>query len=111
MSAIKKSIVFVKAAIYCVDHALIIAMTRVNGDQKYPSYRDGRGMKKPVEDLLKAAGVKLCNAGGFKELEQFQGYHSEYKIIVYDGLNEDRAMLSRNSVSSKKLYRLYDYKN
>ena len=47
-------------------HALIIAMARVNGDPKYKSYRNGIGMKQPIEDLLNASGVKLCNTGGFK---------------------------------------------
>ena len=41
MSAIKKSLVVVKAAMYCFANALIIAMARVNGDPKYPLYRDG----------------------------------------------------------------------
>ena len=68
MSAIKKSIVFVKAAMYCMAYALIIAMASVNGDPKYPTYRDGRGLKKPVEDLLNAPGFNLRNAGGFDEL-------------------------------------------
>ena len=96
---------------YCLADALITAMARVNGDPKYPSFRDGRGMKKPVEDLSKVSGVNLCNAGGFKELEQFQEYLSDYKIIVYDGLNPDRVMFSGNSVSSKKSYLLYDSKD
>jgi len=51
MSAIKKSIVFVKAAMYCMAHALIIAMARINGDPKYPLYRDGKCLKKPTEDF------------------------------------------------------------
>ena len=62
-------------------HALIIAMARVNGGPKYPSYRDRRGIKKPVEDLLKASGVNLCNAGGFHELEQFQEYFRTTKLL------------------------------
>jgi hypothetical protein len=111
MSAIKKSIVTVKAAINCLAHALIIAIARVNGDPKYPYYRDGRGMKKPVEDLLNASGVNLCNAGWLDELQQFQEYLSDYKIIVYDGLNPGRFMFSGNSVSAKKLYLLYDEKD
>ena len=90
---------------------IIIAMSRVNVDSKYPSYRDGRGMKKPVEDFLKTSGFKLCNAGGFKKFEQFQVYLSDYKIIVNDGLNPDRVMFSGNSVSSKKFYLLYDAKD
>jgi len=36
-SAIKKSIVVVKAAFLCLAHALIIAMARGNGDQRYKS--------------------------------------------------------------------------
>ena len=42
MSAIKKSIVVVEAAIKCLVYALIIAMARMNGDPKYPLYRDGK---------------------------------------------------------------------
>jgi len=37
-------------------------------------------MKKPVEDLLNASGVELSNGGGFKDLQQFQEYLSDYKL-------------------------------
>jgi hypothetical protein len=74
LSAIKKSIVVVQTAIFCLAHALIIAMTKVNGDPKYKSYRNGRGLKQPVQDLLNASGVNLTNGGGLKELKQFQNY-------------------------------------
>ena len=94
MSAIKKSIVFVKAAFYCLAHALFLAMARVNGDPKYNSYRIGRRMKQPVEDLLNASAVKLCNSGSFKNLQQLQEYLSDYKIIVFNGLSPDRFMFS-----------------
>ena len=83
-------------------------MARVNGDPKQKSQRDGYGLQKPVEDHRNASGVKLRNAGGFEELQQFQEYLSDYKIIVYDGLNSDRVMFSGNSVSKKKLYLLYN---
>ena len=92
-------------------YGLIIAIARVNGDPKYPYYRDGRGMKKPVDDLIKASEVNLRTAGGLNELQQFQEYLSDYKIIVYDGLNPDRVIFSGNSVSAKKLYLLYDEKD
>jgi hypothetical protein len=110
MSAIKRSIVVVKEAVNCLAYALIIAMARLNGDPKYQSYRNSRGMKKPVEELLKASGVNLSKGGGFHELQQFQEYLSDYKI-VYDGLNPDRVMFSGNAVSNKKLYLLYDAKD
>ena len=64
MSAIKKSIGVSKAAFWCLDHALIIAMARVNGDPTYASYRHGKCMKKPVEHHLKASGVDIFNGGG-----------------------------------------------
>jgi len=106
MSAIKKSMV--KTAFLCLAHALIIAMARVNGDPKYTLYRDGKCLKKPVEDHLSASGVDLSNDGGLNEIEQFQNYLSDYKIIVYDGLNHGRVIFSANSLSNKKLYLLYD---
>ena len=111
LSAIKTSIVTVKAVFLCLAHALIIAMAKVNGDSKFKSYRNGYGLKEPVEELLNASGVDLSNGGGFKELQQFQEYLSDYKIIVFDGLNPDRVMFSGNSLSAKKLYLLYDRDN
>jgi len=45
----KRSIVIVKSALNCLAHALIIAMTRVNGDPKYQLYRHRKGLKKHVE--------------------------------------------------------------
>jgi len=111
MSAIKKSIVTVKAALNCLAYALIIAMARVNGDPKYQSYRHGSGLKKPVEDLLKASGVDLSNGGSFEEIRQFQDHLSDYEFIVFDGLNPDRVMFGGNSRSAKKLHLLYDRDN
>jgi hypothetical protein len=89
-------------------HALIIAMARVNGDPKYELYRHGKCMKKPVEDLLVASGVDLSNGGGLEELEQFQVYLSDYKIIMFNALKTDSVIFSGYSVSTKKLYLLYD---
>jgi hypothetical protein len=108
LSAIKRSIVVVKTALLCLAQALIIDMARVNGDPKYASYRDGYQLNKPVDDLLKASGVHLSNGKGLEELQQFQEYLSDYKIIVYDGLSPDRLIFSGNSLSTKKLYLLYD---
>jgi hypothetical protein len=108
ISAIKKSIVIVKAAYLCLANALVIAMARVNGDPKYTSYRKRYQLDKPVEELLRASGVDLSNGGGLEELQQFQDHLSDYNIMVYDGLSPDRLIFSGNSVSDKKLYLLYD---
>jgi hypothetical protein len=107
LSAIKRSIVVVKAVFLCLAHALIIAMAQVNGDPKYKSYRNGRGLDKPVEYLLKVSCIDLSNGGGLEKLQQFQEYLSDYKIIVYDGLSPDRLIFSGNSLSDMKLYLLY----
>jgi hypothetical protein len=106
LSAVKS--IVVKAAFLCLAHALIIAMARVNGVPMYRLYRDGRNLKKPVEDLLNASGVDLTNGGGLDELRQFQEHLWDYKILVYDGLNSDRLTFSGNSLSDKKLYLLFD---
>ena len=64
--------------------------------------------KKAVEVLLKVSGVDLSNGGGFKELQQFQQCPSDYKIVVFNGLNPDKVMFTGNSLSGKKLYLLYN---
>ena len=48
LNAIKRSIVKVKAGFLCFNHALVIAMSRVNRDPKYKSYRNGYSMIQPV---------------------------------------------------------------
>ena len=63
LSAIKKSIVAVKAAFLWLAHALIIAIAQVNGNPKYKLYKRGKFIKKPVEGLSKASGVDLSNGG------------------------------------------------
>jgi len=55
--------------------------------------------------------VNLSNGGGFVELRQFQDHPSDYKIIVFDGLNHDRVMYSGSSRSAEKLHLLYDRDN
>ena len=94
----------IKATFFCLAHALIIGMARMNGHPKYKSYRNGRGMKQSVEDFLNSSGIKLRNAGGVEELRQFQEYLSDYKIIVYDGFSPDRVMFSGNSVSLSMIW-------
>jgi hypothetical protein len=63
---------------------------------------------KPFEELLDVSGVDLTNGGGLEDLQQFQEYLTDYKIIVFDGLKPDRVMFSGNSLSAKELYLLYD---
>ena len=59
LSAIKKSIVVVQAAFLCLAHSLITAMAMVNGDSKYKSYRNGRGLNQIFQGHLNASGINL----------------------------------------------------
>jgi hypothetical protein len=88
-------------------HAIIVAMARVNCDQKYKSYRNGSCLKQNEQDLLSASVSELRNGGSFKELEQFQKYLSTYKIIMDNGLSPGRVIFIGNSLSNKKLYLLH----
>jgi hypothetical protein len=81
LSAIKKSIVVVKAAFLYLAGAIIIAMARVNNDPMHKSYRDGCGLHKPVEEFFNASGVDLSNDVGFEELQQFQQYLMITKLL------------------------------
>jgi hypothetical protein len=81
LSAIKRSIVVVKAAFLCLAHALVIAIARVNSDPKYASYRNGYGLKNPVEELFKVSGVDLSNGGGLEELQQFKTTFQIIKLL------------------------------
>ena len=82
LSATKRSIVVVKAALLCLAHVLIIAMARVNDDPKYKSYKNGSGLKERVEEFLMASGADLSNGGCLEELQNLQEYVSDYKIVV-----------------------------
>jgi hypothetical protein len=81
LNVIKRSIVVVKTALMCLDHALIIAMSRVNNDPKYALIRQGKCLKEPVQDLLNASGVDLSNGGDFRKLEQFNSTFRTTKLL------------------------------
>lgn len=82
-------------------HTLIIAMTGVNGDLKYASYREGK-IFKTSEDLFNGSGVNLHNARGYEQIRQFQNYLLYNKVIVFNGLSPDLFLFSGNSLSNKK---------
>jgi hypothetical protein len=81
LSAVKKSIVVVKASVLCLTHALVIAIAWVNNNPKYKSYRNGRGLKEPVQDLLKASGVDLSNGGVWNNFDSFSSSFRTTKLL------------------------------
>jgi len=59
-------------------------MARLNGDPMYPSYRDGKCLIKPVEDLLKASGIDMSNGQNslwaiFSKMKERKTYNKKLK--------------------------------
>jgi len=97
MTVIKGSIVVVTQAFKCLAYAIIVAMARVIRDPKFVSFRHGRGLKQPVEYMLKGFVFYIANGVHFEELRRFQKYLSNYRTIVFHDLNPDRNMFNGNS--------------
>jgi len=84
---VKKSIIKVKSDTDCLAHALIIDIARLENDSDYKSYRDGYKIRPVVQSLLETTGIDPQNGGGIPEIRRFQDHFTEYKIVVYSGLN------------------------
>jgi len=81
LSAMKKSIIKVKAGFLCLAHDLIIAMARVNWDRKYKSYRVGKSLIQPVQGILSASGVDLNRGGALRNLNRFKIIFQTTKLL------------------------------
>jgi hypothetical protein len=77
MDHLKRIIVEGKAEEYCLAHALVIAIARVNNNPKYNSYRRGCKIRPVVQNLLETTGINLDRGGGIRELERFQDHFKE----------------------------------
>ena len=108
MAHVKHSIINVKAKTGCLAHAVIIAIARLTRDPNYDSYRDDRKIRPEVQHLLQSTGISLENGGGIREIQQFQDHFSEYKIIVYCGLNCEDIIFEGRVTSEKRVNLLYD---
>jgi len=71
----------VKAAFLCLAHALLIAIAGVNSNPNYASYRHGKCMKKPVEDLLMVSGVVYPVTEVLKNLNSFKSTFLTLKLF------------------------------
>jgi hypothetical protein len=108
MAHLKKSIIEVKAEENCLAHALLIAISRINKDPKYESYRKGYKIRPAVQNLLETTGINLDRKGGIRELTQFQDYFKDYRIVVYAGLNCDAIYFDGHVNSEKRINLIYD---
>jgi hypothetical protein len=111
MSHLKKSVVVVTAAENSLAHALVIAKARLTDDPEYKAYRQGRKIRTVVEELLRATGIDLTDGGGIPELQRFQEYFKEFRIVVYSGLECEDVVFAGQVQSEKRLNLLYDAAN
>jgi hypothetical protein len=68
MAHLKRSIVEVKAAEIRLDHAIIIAIARVQNEPDYKAYQKGRKIRPVVQKLLEKTGIGLSGVGAIPEL-------------------------------------------
>jgi len=89
---LKKTIVEVKAEENCLAHALLTAIARVENDENYKAYRQERKIRPVVQALLEQTGIDLTSGGGIPEINRFQEYFRDHKVVVYQGFGCDNIM-------------------
>jgi len=108
MTHLKRSIVEVKAEENYLAHALIIGIAKLTYDKDYNSFRQGYKIRPVVDHLLTTTGIDLTNGGGICELNNFQEYFKEYRIVVFRGLNCEDIIFDGQVESEKRINLLYD---
>jgi hypothetical protein len=97
MAHLQRSIIEVKTETNCLAHVLIIAIPKITRDPNYKAYMQGRKIHPVVHNLLATTGISLEYGGGIPELQKFQDHFTQYKIVVYTGLNCDSIMFEGRS--------------
>ena len=111
MAHLKRSIIEVKAGTNCLAHDLIIAIARLTNDPNYKAYLQGPRILPEVQHLLQTTGIDLQNGGGINEIQRFQDHFTEYRIVVYGGLDCNDVIFDRQINSEKRMNLLYDDAN
>ena len=108
MVHLKPSIIDVKAKTDCLAHAIIIAIARIINDPNYKAYPQGCKILQMVQHLLRTTGIDLQHGGGIPEPLRFQDHFSEYRIVVYRGLDCGDIIVDGQGISEKRISLLYD---
>ena len=58
--------------------------------------------------MLQASGVDLSRGGGIPELQAFQRHLSQYRILVYSGLQCDNIMFDGQVATPQRINLPYD---
>ena len=77
MAHLKKSIVELKEDENCLAHVLLIAISRVDKDPNYNSYRRVCRLRPLVQNLLETTGIDLSEGAGITELLRDQEIFGE----------------------------------
>jgi hypothetical protein len=108
MAHLKHSIIKVKTETNFLAHALIIAIARLTNDPNYKSFRQGYKILQEVQHLLQTTGIDLQNGEGVNELQRFQDHLTEFKFVVYGGLDCEDIIFEGKVTSAKRVNLLYD---
>jgi len=100
----KRCIIKVKSKTNCLAHALLLAIARFENKPVYKSYRRGK-IGPAVQHLLQTTGIDLQNGGGVPEIRRFHLHFTEYKIVVYSGLNCGDIIFEGQVTSEKRVRR------
>jgi G:T-mismatch repair DNA endonuclease (very short patch repair protein) len=90
----------------CLPRALVVAMANIEKDPEFRKVRRdiGKIQTKRTKDLMSQAGVTIPEDGaGLPELQKFQRYLKEYKIVVYKYGSKGRDVIFEGTESNKKL--------
>jgi len=92
-----------KSETNCRVHALIIAIAKISDDTNYKSYLDGWKLDPVIHRLRESAGINLDRGGVIRELNQFQEYFKEYRIVVFSGFNFEDTMFDEQVQKKKRI--------
>jgi hypothetical protein len=107
MAHLKKSTVEVKTKENCLANELVVAIAKVRKNPDYKVYMQSREILPKVSELMQDAGVDLSRGGGIPELQAFQFYLSELRILVYSGLKCDSIMFDGQVATPQRISLLY----
>ncbi|XP_054257051.1 uncharacterized protein LOC128982036 [Macrosteles quadrilineatus] len=89
----------------CLPRAIVVAMANVTKDPLYNAVRKDDGKRQTVraQELVCRARVEMPEGGaGIPELEKFQGFLRDYKIVVYNYDRKGRDVYFEGNVENPK---------
>ncbi|XP_054272648.1 uncharacterized protein LOC128992928 [Macrosteles quadrilineatus] len=90
----------------CLPRALVVAIAKVTNDPDYNLIRKDRRQRQTdrAQELIRRARVEMPkNGAGIPELEKFQGFLRDYKIVVYNYDRKGRDIYFEGNVENPKL--------